>query len=56
MTLRLRIRLPGPSRFFEELSGSMIRARLYAFSRRRRPVDPALRSGYEAWLYGEALR
>lgn len=53
--MRFSTRLPGPARFFAELSGSMIRSRLYAFSRRRRPADE-FRSGYEMWLYGEALR
>lgn len=55
--MTLRKRLPGPARFFQELSGSMIRSRLYRFSRLRRPAaDYRPRADFYAWMYDEGLR
>lgn len=50
-------RLPGPARFFEGLSDYMLRARLYRWSRTRRPsADYRPRVDFDAWLFDEALR
>lgn len=53
----MRKRLPGPSRYFRELSVTMLRSRLYRFSRTRRPAaDYRPRADFDAWLYDEGLR